>query len=68
MRDKELKDFPDIQLLKELIRRNGFSDAPTKVTRQGEWSSVLLAVGKDETAEIILTGDALAYLGMRFRD
>jgi len=49
--------------LREIIKQNGRSDAPIKTERaEGEYVSCLVAIGPDETAEIILTKDALKLL------
>ena len=56
---KNLKPFTDLQLINELVHRNGIGDAPTKTIRCGEWCEVLVAAGNDETIYITFPDEAL---------
>lgn len=60
----DLNDYSDIELLKELIKRNGFQPAPTRTQRHGEWHSTIVGIGKDEIAEICLTDEAMRELSL----
>lgn len=58
----ELKDYSDTQLLKELIKRGNVQEAPT-VTRRGiPHSSVLVGIGADHYADIVIANDSLVEL------
>lgn len=50
--------FTDIELLNELIKRNGKSAAPSKIQLAGPWFSTIVGIGKDNVAEIIFTDEA----------
>ena len=53
----------DMEMLKALINENGHDNAPIKTERTpGVFISCLVAVGPDETAEIILTKEAYNIL------
>ena len=59
----ELSNFTDVQLLTELIRRNGSCEAPTKISlTKGDWKECLVGIGKDNTASIYIDADAIKLL------
>jgi len=60
----KLSAYSDLALLSELLKRNHESPCPTKVQRQGDWHSYLIAIGNDEIAEIVLTDEARKELEM----
>lgn len=64
--DKNLANFSDMELLMELIQRNGFSKAPVKTLRYDVWHECLIAIGSNETASICLTDEAMSYLLSKF--
>ena len=55
---RDISEFTDIELLRELFMRNKVGQAPVKSSREGEWSSSIVAIGKDNSAEIVLTDEA----------
>jgi hypothetical protein len=55
-----LERYTDLQLLAELIRRNGTAAAPWQVVRGSPYTSVLVAIGKNHTAEIVMPEEAFA--------
>jgi len=59
-----LEQFTDIELLRELIKRNGRTEAPTKVKRGEPFMSALIALGKDNTAEIAFPADCADEFGL----
>jgi len=59
-----LDDYSDIELLKALIKRNGFQPASIKTQRHGEWHSAIVGIGKNESAEICLTDEAIKELDL----
>ena len=59
----ELSNFTDVQLLAELVKRNGAYEAPTKISlAKGEWQECLVGIGKDNTASIYIDSDAIKLL------
>ena len=66
--NKELKQYSDIELLKELIQRNGHNDAPVATRRHGVWNETLIEIGSDETAKVLFTEDALEFVDAYRRD
>jgi hypothetical protein len=59
----DLSSFTDVQLLAEIVRRNGAYEAPTKVSlTKGEWQECVVGIGKDNTASIYIDSDALKML------
>jgi hypothetical protein len=62
---KLVSQATDLELLQELISRNGHEMAPTKVVRFDRLSrETLVAVGKSNTAHITFHQDALQELGL----
>ena len=59
---KLVSQATDLELLQELISRNGHEQAPTKVSRGRDFRESLVAIGKDETAYITFNRDALSAL------
>ena len=57
-----LDNYKDIALLRELIQRNGVATAAAKTKRHGKHWEIVIGIGKDETAFITLTDDALEAL------
>ena len=53
------KEKTDIELLAELLKRNGHSEAANKVTYCEPHRSALIQVGKDNSAEIVICEEAL---------
>ena len=49
----------DLELLRELINRNGTQVAPTKSVRHVPFTSTIIAVGKDDVAEIVMPKETL---------
>ncbi len=60
--DPALMHVTDAALMRELISRNGYGQAPNRVSRISDSASVLIAIGNDHTADLTLTEDALAVL------
>ena len=59
----ELSNFTDVQLLAELVKRNGAYEAPAKISlTKGEWQECLVGIGKDNTASIYIDSDAIKLL------
>lgn len=58
----DLSAYTDIQLLTELVRRNGYGKAPINTSRFSPHSETLIAIGKDHTANISMDNDALRVL------
>lgn len=52
-----IEQFTDLELLRELVRRNGRAEAPWKVQRAVPFFSTLVALGNDDTVEIIWPTD-----------
>ena len=53
-------------LLHELIERNGIGNAPAVKKMVGKWHSTLIAIGTDETAEILMPESAWNALKNRW--
>lgn len=58
----ELDKFKTIDLLAEIIRREKLSDAPIKTSRSSNHKEVIIGIGNDEVANIIIHDDALIEL------
>lgn len=63
-RDLLLSQLTDIDLMKELIARNGMIDAPTKIIRTRGNGSVLIGVGRNHCAELTVSMEALKIMGV----
>lgn len=62
---KLVSQATDLELLQELISRNGHAQAPTKVLRFDKQArETLVAAGKDETVTITFYPDALKEMGL----
>jgi hypothetical protein len=61
-----IKDFSEIQMLRELIRRGKIQEAPNKMVFHAPYSSVLVGIGKDHYADIIIADDAIEELERMF--
>ena len=59
---KTLQYFKTTDLLKEIINREGYSSAPKKTERMGNWHSCIVGIGKDNVADICLDDDDLKVL------
>lgn len=46
--------FTDVELLNELIKRNGLHQGPTKTTYAGTIREAVIGIGNDHTADIRL--------------
>jgi len=57
-----IDQFSDIELLCELVKRNGKATAAHTTRRQGVHYETLVAVGKDNCAYIVLTDDGFEEL------
>lgn len=57
-----LSQYSDLDLLRELIRRNGHTEAATETKRYVPFRETLIAVGKDHTAEIIMCSETIDLL------
>jgi hypothetical protein len=66
MSDNTIRDFSELQMLRELIRRGKIQEAPRKITFAVPYSSVLVGIGKDYFADIIIANDAIAELEQIF--
>tara|TARA_R110002049_G_scaffold239404_1_gene412567 strand:+ start:2777 stop:3226 length:450 start_codon:yes stop_codon:yes gene_type:complete len=56
--DARLADISTLQLLHEIVKREGVGPCPVKTTYSGEWHDVTVAVGDDATASIRFPDDA----------
>lgn len=54
-----LTNYSDLNLLNELIKRNGINEAPRLTKRHGEWCEVLVAAGNDEIISICFPDEAI---------
>jgi len=54
-----LKNTTDLQLLSELIRRNGVDTASAVTRRSGDWTESIIGVGVDNVAYITMTDESL---------
>ncbi len=61
-----IKDFSELQMLRELISRGKIQEAPKRMTFAVPYSSVLVGIGKDHYADIIIADDAIAELERMF--
>jgi len=59
-----LSKYSDIELLKELVTRNGKSEAPVKTKRYGPHFETLVAVGNDHTAKITMDDEAMEVMNV----
>lgn len=50
-----LNEFTDEQLLMELIRRNGYDDAASRVVRSGVYYESEIGIGEDYSASLVLS-------------
>lgn len=57
-----LDKFKTIDLLAEIIRREKIRDAPIKTSRSSGHKEVIVRIGNDEIANIIIHDDALVEL------
>ena len=62
-RDVLISQATDIELLAELVSRNGHAEAPTKTVRIRKFREVLVGIGTRETAHIVFHQDVLRELG-----
>lgn len=57
-----LEQYTDLELLAELVRRNGRSQAPVKTIRSADHSETIIGIGKDHVANIIMENEAAEIL------
>lgn len=57
-----LKDATNVELLNELLSRNRLMPSRTNSARQGNWFEAVIDIGKDETARICMSSDAVVFL------
>jgi len=57
-----IEEATDIDLLRELVRRNGIGPAADTTSRNGQWDSILIGIGNDDTAEITLPRESSSVL------
>jgi hypothetical protein len=65
MNNNNIVKLTDLQLINELIKRNGYCDAPCITRREGIWHEVLVEAGTDETVMITFHDDALKEIKMQ---
>ena len=53
-----IEKYTDVELLNELVKRNGKSAAPRNIQLAGTWFSTIVGIDKDNVAEIIFTDEA----------
>ncbi len=58
----DLDKATDLDLLRELVRRNKKQTAPALIELHSRHYSILVAVGADETADIIMAEEAMTAL------
>lgn len=57
--NNQLSKFTILELIREIVKREGYAHAPIKTVRHGTHYEVLFAIGDDEAGHIIFTDDAL---------
>ena len=57
-----LHQYSNLDLLRELIRRNGHTPAPISTVRSIPFRETLIAVGKDHTADITMCSETMDIL------
>lgn len=59
---KELQEYTNLELLRELLSRDVLIDAASKSVRHIPHKSLTIGIGCDHTAEVILATDSLLEL------
>ena len=57
-----MKEYSDIELLQELLRRNKVAEAPWTKVLIGKWVESIIAIGKDNTAYLIMSEEDMIKL------
>jgi hypothetical protein len=57
-----MKQYSDIELLAELIKRNNIHEAPSSTIRYGKHYESLIAIGDNHTAFLTIIDDAYEHL------
>lgn len=65
MQDDDLRDYTDVQLLRELMRRHGHQPAPVQTTYFTPHREVIVGIGVDHTATLRFDDDALMELSTK---
>lgn len=60
--DAKLKDFSDVDLLRELVRRNGAQPGPSSVKYFVPTKTTIVGIGRDHCADIVFSADAFQSL------
>lgn len=51
----DLSNYTDEQLLMELVRRNGYDDAASRVVRSGVFYETWVGIGEDYSASLVMS-------------
>jgi hypothetical protein len=65
---KTIKSLSDIQMLMALIQRGKIQEAPKKITFAVPHSTILIGIGKDHFADVIIDNDAIEELEKLVRE